>query len=100
MILTTSSAAWSALFLAVLAVQQPRDAKLDATLEPAAISGRVWDVDAQRPSRRTVVTLWGDALPLGRSTVPDDTGADSIESIPPGRKCSAFYRRLQFYLQA
>jgi hypothetical protein len=46
----------------------------------------VWSADAQaRPLRRARVMLNGDALPVGRTAIVDDTGAFAFDGLPSGR---------------
>lgn len=56
------------------------------SLHSSSVSGTVTAEDIPtRPVRRAIVTIRGDLLPDGLSTVADDNGQFSIDGIPAGR---------------
>jgi len=74
---------------ALLLVTQARDtAQPSAELGTAAIAGVVMARTASgppQPARRAIVTLAGDGLPAGRSTITDDEGRFALNQLPAGR---------------
>src|SRR5204862_4528863 len=52
----------------------------------ARISGIVvTDDNGPKPVRRSIVSLSGGGLPLGRSAITDDAGQLEFAELPPGR---------------
>lgn len=76
-----------ATFAAAPFAQQVRDQR-DATTPPAGtatVSGRVVADAGGTPLRGAIVTLHGEAVPLGRTVVTDNTGAFTFDTLPAGR---------------
>lgn len=63
----------------------PRDIRRPVEAGTARIIGTVRSADAQsRPLRRARVLLNGDALPVGRTAIADDTGSFTFDGLPAG----------------
>jgi protocatechuate 3,4-dioxygenase beta subunit len=72
--------------LALVAVEQARDTRVQPTTGTASLSGIV--VDDQNPAqpvRRAVVTLTGTGLRPNRGAITDDEGRFALRDLPPGR---------------
>lgn len=65
--------------------QQARDAQQPPTTGTGVITGVVTSGSNATPVRRARVTLSGQELRGGRSTVTNDQGAFSFNALPPGR---------------
>lgn len=76
------------LFASVLvnAQQQVRDSNPAPVTGTARVSGQVLTATAdRRPLRRVIVTITGDGMKVGRSTVTDDQGRYAFEALAAGR---------------
>jgi hypothetical protein len=66
--------------------QQARDVTTAAPTGTAHISGRVVTFgEDPRPLRRAIVTITGEGLKSGRSTIGDDQGRFAFDGLPAGR---------------
>ncbi len=66
--------------------QPPRDIRRPVSGGTARIAGTVRSADPQaRPLRRARVMLNGDALPIGRTVIADDSGTFVFDGLPSGR---------------
>jgi uncharacterized protein (DUF2141 family) len=76
------------LLMFVMTCVAPRGAAVfaDQTVSTGTLQGQVLTpgVDPQ-PVRRALVTVNGDGLPHGRTTVTDDDGGFTVAGLPPGR---------------
>ena len=82
------AAAMLALLASVsLTAQQPppRDVRRPTSTATARIVGAVRTTEVPaRPLRRARVMLNGDALPVGRTAIADDSGVFAFDGLPPG----------------
>ena len=76
------------LFASVLvnAQQQVRDTNPAPVTGTARVTGQVLTATADpKPMRRVIVTITGDGMKVGRSTVTDDQGRYAFEAVAAGR---------------
>src|SRR5687767_9055619 len=70
----------------VSAHQQARDTSAAPTIGTARVSGQVLTAGTDpKPLRRVIVTITGDGMKVGRSTVTDDQGRFVFEGLAAGR---------------
>jgi hypothetical protein len=70
----------------VSAHQQVRDTSSTPTVGTARVSGQVLTAGADpKPLRRVIVTITGEGMKVGRSTVTDDQGRFMFEGLAAGR---------------
>jgi hypothetical protein len=68
------------------APQQPRDAARATATGASRLSGVVLtDEHSRQPVRRAIVTIRGSGLGVSRSTITDDDGRFSFDTLPAGR---------------
>lgn len=68
------------------AQQQVRDTNPAPAIGTARVSGQVLIAGAEaKPLRRVIVTITGDGMKVGRSTITDDQGRFSFEALAAGR---------------
>src|SRR5687767_9717919 len=66
--------------------QQARDSSATPTIGTARVSGQVLTAgNDPKPLRRVIVTITGDGMKVGRTTVTDDQGRFLFEGLTAGR---------------
>jgi hypothetical protein len=80
------TAAVLAASILVSAQQQARDTNPAPVTGTARVSGQILSATTDpKPLRRVIVTIIGDGMKVGRSTVTDDQGRYAFEALPAGR---------------
>jgi hypothetical protein len=72
--------------MAAAAHQQVRDTSPTPTVGTGRVSGQVLTAGTDpKPLRRVIVTITGDGMKVGRSTVTDDQGRFTFDAVAAGR---------------